>query len=97
MRKLDKLIMSTTSDTIITYKLYKSVCGTFTTDFLVLVEIRDDVECTDEYNDNHSYIVKHEHLTPEQANVIYDASKTLEKYGLQGDQVRMKTYEYPFS
>lgn len=80
---------------IVSYRLYKTAFAKFACDFLILVEMRGYQECTDDYNNNSNYDLVQEQLTPEQANVIYEASRTLEKYGLD-EQVIMKTFENPW-
>ena len=79
--------------TVSTYRVYSSFVCHFALDHIAVVEMKDGVECTDEYADSEHYYVKSDSVSEDEADKIYQAGQTLAEYGLLHDsQVEMKTF-----
>lgn len=77
-----------------TYNLYMSISGSYTLDYLVLVEVKDQIQCTYKYSRSKDYTLKREGITKDEADSIYQAGQILSECQLISDkQVQMKEYQ----
>lgn len=85
--------MTTSYVCITTYKMYKSQPYRYPVDRLALVEVRNGVECTDEFSSNADYYLEIESINPKKADKIYQAYRTLAKCGvLPAGQTSMRKF-----